>query len=553
VTIPNTVTSIGDATFQSNLLTSLTIPDSVTIIGDSAFNSNQLTSVTIGSSVTSIRRGAFKNNKLISVIIPDSVSSIGGEAFKSNKLSSVTIPDSVTSIGDYAFHGNQLTSLAFIGDRPTINVYAFDNNPDLTAISYCSERNGWPGDSIEIGTNPVTLVSVICDPVDSDEDGVDDTLDAFPQDPNETIDTDNDDIGNNADSDDDGDGIEDALDPYPLDYWNGFTVELNGENITVTGCSTSCSPDLIIPSTITTKNVTSIGNYAFDSSQLTSVSIPETVTSIGSYAFANNKLSSVIIPGSVINIGSEAFRSNELTSVILPDKFISIGQGVFRKNKLTQINIPSTVLSIGHGAFHNNELASVTFPSNLVSIGNNSFNNNNLASVTFFGQRPVINIENSFSGNSDLSSIVYCAGMSGWPGDPIWKSSTDYIIPEVTVVNDDSDCDGVASKDDAFPDNPFEWIDTDSDGVGNNTDTDDDNDGLLDNLDLYPLDATNQPLRLLDIDGNGKFDALTDTLLITRYAFGFKGNALIDNAIAEGATRTNSAAIEAYLESLIAE
>ena len=45
---------------------------------------------------------------------------------------------------------------------------------------------------------------------DSDGDGVPDADDAFPNDPNETVDTDGDGIGNNADPDDDGDRIRDA-------------------------------------------------------------------------------------------------------------------------------------------------------------------------------------------------------------------------------------------------------------------------------------------------------------------------------------------------------
>ena len=45
---------------------------------------------------------------------------------------------------------------------------------------------------------------------DTDSDGVNDGEDAFPLDASESIDTDGDDIGNNADTDDDGDGISDA-------------------------------------------------------------------------------------------------------------------------------------------------------------------------------------------------------------------------------------------------------------------------------------------------------------------------------------------------------
>ena len=52
---------------------------------------------------------------------------------------------------------------------------------------------------------------------DSDGDGVNDGDDVFPLDSSETVDTDDDGIGNNSDEDDDGDGVNDAQDEYPLD------------------------------------------------------------------------------------------------------------------------------------------------------------------------------------------------------------------------------------------------------------------------------------------------------------------------------------------------
>ncbi len=58
-------------------------------------------------------------------------------------------------------------------------------------------------------------ISNLLDP-DDDNDGVNDTKDAFSLDKNESVDTDGDGIGNNADTDDDGDGLADTADAFPL-------------------------------------------------------------------------------------------------------------------------------------------------------------------------------------------------------------------------------------------------------------------------------------------------------------------------------------------------
>ena len=56
---------------------------------------------------------------------------------------------------------------------------------------------------------------------------------------------------------------------------------------------------------------------------------------------------------------------------------------------------------------------------------------------------------------------------------------------------------------------------------------------------------------ILDVDGDGKVEALTDGLLIIRYLFGFRGNVLVANAIGSGATRTTPSQIEEYLAALV--
>ena len=55
---------------------------------------------------------------------------------------------------------------------------------------------------------------------------------------------------------------------------------------------------------------------------------------------------------------------------------------------------------------------------------------------------------------------------------------------------------------------------------------------------------------LLDVDGNGQADALTDGLMLIRYFFGLRGAPLISSAIGTGATRTTTVQIEAYIVSI---
>ena len=137
----NGITTIGDLAFFDckGLICSLTIPDSVTSIGDNTFSYCRFRgSLMIPDSVTSIGAGAFSNCSGFtgSLTIPGRMSSIGRNAFCncSGFTGSLTIPSSVTSIKYGAFDGCSgfTGSLTIPSSVTSIDQYAFKNCSGFT-------------------------------------------------------------------------------------------------------------------------------------------------------------------------------------------------------------------------------------------------------------------------------------------------------------------------------------------------------------------------------------------------------------------------------------
>ena len=374
ITIPNSVTSIGNSTFKGctsiasvvwnakkcndfsegntpfyykgafdlrQQITSFVFGDNVQYIP--AFlcsGMKNLTSITIPYSVTSIEKSTFSGCTGLSFItIPNSVTSIGIGAFSDcTGLTSVTIPNSVTSIGDYAFKGcNSLTTIVWnakncnnFSARSTPFYYNgyFDLRQQITSFIFGDSVQYIP-DYLCSGMNKLTSITI----------------------PNSVTS-----IGDNA--------FKGCSSLTTITIGNSMTY-LSG----FSGCTGLTS--ITIPN-----SVTSIGGSAFSGCiGLTSVTIGNSVTYLSGFSGCTG-LTSIIIPNSVTSIGSSAFSGcTGLTSVTIGHNVTSIENSAFSSCAgLTSVTIPNSVTSIGGSAFSScTGLTSVTIGNNVTSIGNSAF------------------------------------------------------------------------------------------------------------------------------------------------------------------------------------
>lgn len=301
VTLPDSVTSIGDGTFFGcSGLTSVNIPSDVTNIGVYAFAScGSLTSVNIPKNVENIGNWAFSDcSGLKNINISDGVKTIGEYAFSGcNALTEITIPSSVEDVGGHAFENiNGLTTINISDGVKSIGEYAFHSARAVTSLKI-------PDSVTKVGEDAFGACSKL-----------------------QTV------------------SISKNLTDIPESMF--------------CGCEKLTSVE--IPS-----GVTSIGSAAFSDTGLTSINIPEGVVSIENNAFYRcENLTSVSIPDSVTKIGEFAFQScNNLTSITIPDDISVIELATFSGcTSLSHINIPDNVTSIKNQAFVDcTNLSSITY------------------------------------------------------------------------------------------------------------------------------------------------------------------------------------------------
>ena len=401
VVIPDSIISFGEDCFEGcTHLKSINIPKSLnTIIGnplkgcerlesivvdesnakyDSRDNSNAIIekstdtlisgclNSTIPSTVTAIGDYAFYEIPLINgIALPDGLESIGNCAFvkafylpfyngnyaRAYQQFDLVIPNTVTYIGKQAFcYADLIKSLTLSSALTSIDEEAFSSLYSITSLTI-------PSAVASIGkkafTNCSKLTTIIVDESNAKYDSRD----------------------------------------------NSNAIIEKSTNTLIVGCLGSTIPD----------TVTAIGDYAFESFDLTSLTLPSSVASIGESAFKECLgLTQLTIPSTVTSIGESAFEEcrnltslsiesaeasaatglkeigesafemcSKLGSVQLGDNIESIGNNAFMYCRaLKELVLPTKLTSIGKSAFEACQaLESITLPNGLTSIGEGAFRN----------------------------------------------------------------------------------------------------------------------------------------------------------------------------------
>ena len=168
VTIPGSVTKIGQYAFNESGLTSVKVPDSVIELGHGAFYKNvQMTGAVIGNDVPEVGYRTFwgceklkhvslgagiKNiddaflgcGSLASINIPNGVTHIGLATFEGcTSLKGLALPYTLAALHSGVFGGSGIEKIWFYGNAPGVRSDTFANTSPKLKLYYLAGKTGW--------------------------------------------------------------------------------------------------------------------------------------------------------------------------------------------------------------------------------------------------------------------------------------------------------------------------------------------------------------------------------------------------------------------------
>ncbi len=322
-------------------LEEITIPDTVTKIGNAVFYScKNLRTVNISGNVTEIGSSVFREClALQEIVIPDSVTSIGTNAFYGCvNLSKVTLSKNLKSLGYHAFYDcNALTAVEIPKSLERAETTmegsggVFVNCTSLKSVSFESGRTKIP-----------RYLFAYCRGLE--EIVIPDTV--------QTIES---------------SAFRGCVNLTKIDLQDGLTQIGNSVFL-----DCSALKDVVIPESCTT-----IGNSAFENCiNLASAVLPSKLDRISEGLFRNSGVNKIDLPDTVSVIEVNAFREcAALTEIKMPANLQIIENYAFQGcTALAAVTFPENLQSIGRNAFSNcNALTAVTIPDSVRSLGDYLF------------------------------------------------------------------------------------------------------------------------------------------------------------------------------------
>lgn len=310
IVLPETVTRIGNNTFNDTEIKYVKIPDSVTYIGKNAFSEKTIyTNIpkSVKSLASGIKKGYYNNKEIKTIIIDlENNDSVDIELEKGCRYEIIAL---------YNFTNNVTNESTIVSSNPSIVAFTPECFLDAIEVGNCIISGTYYTRDDREKYAEIKVKVKNCES----------EYDSFPY-------------------------IESEINHTTLGYlgyvFNGSYVYKNGRQVNV----------MEIPAT-----------YEHDGKVYK-------FTSVGGYCFGHVIIDEVILPNTIKNIGFQAFTWSSIKTINIPEGVTSISeQAFYNTSELQTATFPSTLKVIGPHAFYGSVLPSCTLPDNIQTVNGAAF------------------------------------------------------------------------------------------------------------------------------------------------------------------------------------